>query len=121
VKRPIAVAVAVLVASALLLAGCGGDGGGEGSTDPELVDLLREETGQSEAIASCIAEKVGDDGRVDQDELESIIRGEGTTDTDTAAAYGDAAIECAQEAVGDLGDLPGVPDDLSDQLDQLQP
>ena len=101
--------------AALLLAGCGDDGGG-GSADPELVDLLREETGQSEVVASCIAEKVEADDRVDGDELEAIIRGDGTEDVDTAAAYGDAAFECAEELVGELSGLPGIPEDLSDQL-----
>lgn len=112
---------AVVVAAAvggLLLAGCGGDGsaGGGSSADPELVDLLQAEAGQTEAIATCVAEKLDGDDTVDRAELESIIRGEGTADVDTADAYGDAALECAREAVGDLGDIPGVPDDLTDQL-----
>jgi hypothetical protein len=100
-------------AAALLLAACGDDGGGGGGADQELVDLLQDEARQPEAIATCVAERLGDDERVDRDELESIIRGEGTTDTDTANAYGDAAIECARDQLGDLSDLPGVPDDLS--------
>lgn len=110
---PKAVLAAVAV-GVVLLAGCGDDGGGR-STDPELVDLLQEETGQTEAIATCIAEKLDGDEAVDRDELDSIIRGEGTEDIDTANAYGDAALECARETVGDLGDIPGVPDDLTDQ------
>lgn len=106
-----------LALAGLLLAGCGGDDSGGGSSaDPALVDLLQEETGQTEAIATCIAEKLDGDDAVDRDELEAIIRGEGTEDIDTANAYGDAALECAREAVGDLGDIPGVPDDLTDQL-----
>lgn len=110
---------AVAVAAALgglVLAGCGGDDGGGSSADPELVDLLQQETGQTEAIATCIAEKLDGDDTVDPEELEAIIRGEGTEDIDTANAYGDAALACAQETVGDLGDIPGVPDDLTDQL-----
>ena len=112
------VAVAGATIAVLLLAACGGDDGGSGgsSADPELVDLLQAEAGQTEAIATCIAEKLDGDQSVDRAELESIIRGEGTEDIDTANAYGDAALECAREAVGDLGDVPGVPDDLTDQL-----
>jgi hypothetical protein len=111
--------VALVVVALVALAGCGGDDGGDGggAGDPELVDLLRDETGQTEAIASCIADRVAEDPEVDRGELEAIIRGEGTTDTDTAEAYGDAALGCAQDQLGDLTDLPGVPDDLTDQLD----
>ena len=100
-----------LALAGLLLAGCGGDdgGGGDRSADPELVELLQEETGQTEAIATCIAEAVEGDEAVDREQLESIIRGEGTDDIDTADAYGDAALQCAEELVGDI---PGVPDDL---------
>lgn len=103
---------AVLAAVALgvvLLAGCGGDDGDGSTADPELVDLLQEETGQTEAIATCIAEKLDGDDAVDRAELEAIIRGEGTEDIDTANAYGDAALECAREAVGDL-EIPGLPE-----------
>jgi hypothetical protein len=96
----------------VVLAGCGDDSGG-GSSDPELVQLLQDEAHQSEAIASCIADKVDANDAIDREELEAIIRGEGSTDTVTASAYADAALQCAEEAAGDL---PGVPDDLLDQL-----
>ncbi len=85
-----------LGALALALTGCGDDGGG----DPELVRLLQDEAGQTETTAECIAEALDGNDAVDQDELEAIIRGEGTTDVDTADAYAGAAIECA-----DLSDL----------------
>lgn len=103
--------VVVLVLPALLLvAGCGDDGdgggdGGAGSTDPALVELLQDEAGQPEVIATCVAERVTADERVDPDELEAIVRGEGSADVDTAAAYGDAAFRCAQDrAEGRLTD-----------------
>jgi hypothetical protein len=110
---------AVLAVGACLLAACGDDGGGEGGGDgdPALVALLQEQAGQTEAIATCIADRVGDDPDVDRGELEAIIRGEGTDDVATSNAYGDAALACAQEQLGDLSDLPFVPDDISDQLD----
>jgi hypothetical protein len=96
--------------AAVVLVGCGDDGG-EGDADAELVELLREEAGQPEAIATCIAGRL-EDADVDRDELVSIIRGEGSTDIDTSNAYGDAAFACVQESVGEV---PGLPD-LSDQL-----
>jgi len=98
------------VALGALLTGCGGDDGAESSADPALVELLQEEAGQTEPIATCIAEKLEGDEAVDREQLESIIRGEGTDDIETANAYGDAALECAREAVGDVGEIPGVPD-----------
>ncbi len=94
----------------LVLAGCGDDVGGGSSADAELIELLQAEAGQSEAIATCVAEKLEGDDTVDRAELESIIRGDGTEDVDTADAYGDAAIDCAREAAGDVGEIPGVPD-----------
>ena len=93
----------------VLLAGCGDDGGDGSSADPELVDLLQEEGGQTEGIATCVAERLEAEEAVDREELESIIRGEGTEDVDTANAYGDAALACAEEVIGDI---PGAPDDL---------
>jgi hypothetical protein len=92
------------VALVLLLAGCGDDGG-----DDELVQLLQQQAGQTEAIARCIAGKLEGDDSVDRDELESIIRGEGSTDTETATAYSTAALECAQEVVGEVPGLPQLP------------
>jgi hypothetical protein len=116
--RPAKTVLASVGLCALLLPGCGGDdeGGGDSTADPELVELLQSEAGQTEAIATCIAESLEGDDTVDRQELESIIGGEGSTDIDTAEAYGGAALECAREALGDLGDIPGVPDDLTDQL-----
>jgi hypothetical protein len=88
--------VVVVGLLALVLAGCGDDGGG----DAELERLLEDEAGQSASTAECIAEELDGNDDVDQDELEAIIRGEGSTDLDTADAYAGAVIECA-----DLSDL----------------
>ena len=77
---------------ALVLTGCGGDDGGSG--DEDLVRLLQDEADQPEAVAACIADRLADDDQVDRDALDAIIRGEGTTDTDTANAYCDAAEAC---------------------------
>ncbi len=86
-----------VLACGLALAGCGDDGEGEGSADPALVELLQDEAGQTEAIATCIAEALSGDEAVDRDELEAVIRGEGTTDLATSNAYGDAALACADD------------------------
>lgn len=95
-KRLLLVLVVTVVA-----VGCGGDDGGgdtgSGSADPALVELLTTEAGQPEVIATCVAERLAADERVDPDELEAIVRGEGSTDVDTATAYGDAAFGCAQD------------------------
>jgi hypothetical protein len=93
---------AAAVAFVLLLAGCGDDGG-----DDELVQLLQDDAHQSEAIARCIAGKVDGNDAVDRDELESIIRGDESTDTETATAYSEAALQCAQEQAGEIP-VPGV-------------
>ncbi len=92
----------VLVLALVVAVGCGGDDGGSGdggsgSADPALVELLQTEGGQPEVIAVCVAERLAADERVDPDELEAIVRGEGSTDVDTATAYGDAAFGCAQD------------------------
>ena len=81
-----------LVAVAFALVACSDDGGGGG--DDELVDLLRDRGGQTEAVAECTAERLADDDRVDEAELESIIRGEGSTDTETADAFAEATAAC---------------------------
>ncbi len=87
------VATAALVAA--VLTGCGDDGGAPDETD--LVRLL-EDGGQPEAVAECVADRLADDADVDPDALESIIRGEGSTDLDTANAYGDATVACTAAA-----------------------
>ena len=86
--------MAALGALVLVLAGCGDDGGdgGEGG-DAGLVELLQEEAGQPEDVASCVAGRLAD-ADIDEDELASIIRGEGSVDTATANAYQDATFQC---------------------------
>jgi hypothetical protein len=85
---------ATLAVALVLVAGCGdGGGGGGGDGDDELVRLLRDQGGQPAPVATCVAERLVEAG-VDRDELFSIIRGEGSEDTDTAAAYGDATLAC---------------------------
>ena len=79
-------------ALALALSGCGDDGGGGG--DDELVDLLQDEGGLPEEVAVCTAEQLGDVD-IDQDELESIVRGEGSDDVDAADEFAGAVLECA--------------------------
>jgi hypothetical protein len=79
---------------ALVLVACGDDGG---EADADLVDLLEDEGGQREDVAECVAERVAEDDRVDPDELESIIRGEGSTDTETADAFAEASAACAPD------------------------
>ena len=96
-----------LVAAALLLTGCGDDGGGD--TDADLVQLLQDEGGQPEAIATCVADRLADED-VDGDELEAIISGDGSTDTAAAEAYGDATLACTIEDAdpnGTNGTVPG--------------
>jgi hypothetical protein len=97
----------VMGAVALLLVGCGDDGGGDG--DADLVQLLQDEGGQPEAVASCVADRLADED-VDRDELEAIIAGEGSSDTEAANAYGDATLACTLEDAdpnGTNGTVPG--------------
>lgn len=88
--------LAAVAAALLLLAGCGDDGGGGGGGDDELVELLQEEGGQPEDVATCVADRLADED-VDRDEVEAIIRGEGSDDVDAAAAFGDATLACTLE------------------------
>jgi hypothetical protein len=81
-----------LVALTLVLAACGDDGGDDDAGDG-LVQLLQDEAGQPEAVATCVADRLIDED-VDEAELESIIRGEGSVDTATANAYQDATFQC---------------------------
>jgi hypothetical protein len=92
VTRTVLVAVGV---AALVLTGCGDDGGG-GDGDADLVRLLQDEGRQPEAVATCVADRLADED-VDRDELEAIIRGDGSTDTGAANAYGDATLACTIE------------------------
>ena len=87
--------VVVLGAVALLVVGCGDDGGG-GASDEDLVQLLQDEGGQPESVASCVADRLADED-IDRDELEAIITGEGSTDAEAANAYGDATLACTLE------------------------
>jgi hypothetical protein len=87
-----ALAAALLVTA--LAAACGDDGGGG---DDDLVELLRTEAGQSESVAGCVAERLEGDEAVDRDELEAIVRGEGSGDVETADAYSAAAAACAED------------------------
>ena len=93
-RRRAAVLVAALLAGVPALGGCGDDGA---TADPELVDLLQERAGQPEDLARCIAEAVDGDDDVDRAELEAIIRGQGSTDVETADAYADAVESCARD------------------------
>jgi hypothetical protein len=81
-----------LGALTLVVAACGDDGG-DGGDDQQLVTLLQEEGGQPEAVARCVADRLADED-VDQENLEAIIRGEGSVDTETANAYQDATFTC---------------------------
>jgi hypothetical protein len=76
----------------LVLAGCGDDGE-EGGADDGLVQLLQDEAGQPEDVATCVAERLAE-ADIDENELRSIIEGEGSVDTATANAYQDATFEC---------------------------
>ena len=83
-----------LGALTLVLVACGdGDDGGDADADPGLVQLLQEEAGQPEAVATCVARRLAEDD-IDEAELESIIRGDGSVDTETANAYQDATFDC---------------------------
>jgi len=85
--------VVPVIVAALVLVACGDDGGGEG----EVVELLRDVAGQTEAEAECTADLLADDDRVVAAELEAIIRGAGSTDTETADAYAQASAACTAD------------------------
>jgi hypothetical protein len=81
---------------ALGLVACGGDdGGGDAGTDG-LVQVLRDRLDVAEEQADCIAEQVAD-ADVDLDEVEAIVRGEGSEDLDAADAYSGATAECIDD------------------------
>ena len=80
-----------LAVAGLALAGCGDDGGGD--VDQDLVQLLQDEAGQPEGVATCVADRLAEED-VDQAELEAIVQGEGSVDTGTANAYQDATFAC---------------------------
>ena len=75
---------------ALVLVACGRDDGDD--ADAALVGLLQDEADWSEQVATCIADRLADE--VDREASGAIIRGEGTTDVDTANVYSDTADAC---------------------------
>jgi hypothetical protein len=88
--------IRVVVSAAVVAAvvtGCGDDGGG---ADREVVQLLEDERDLPTPVAECIADRLVDDDQVDLDELEAIVRGEGSTDVVTADAYTAAVDACDQ-------------------------